>query len=83
MFDVPTVRVEAITDACRTLKHFPSGAALDADGKGEWPADAFTFALIRDGDMRRAPEVEPAPAPEPAAARKPTPATPASAKKKA
>lgn len=46
------VAVEATEECYRALKHFPSQTGFEADGTAVWPADAFTFALARDGAIR-------------------------------
>lgn len=47
-----TVAVEATEARFRALKHFPSQTGFEADGTARWPADQFTFALVRDGTIR-------------------------------
>lgn len=47
-----TIAVEATDPKYFGLKHMPGRIALDADGKGTWPADHFTFRLMEDGSIR-------------------------------
>lgn len=42
------VAIQATATIYFGLRH-PAGYVLDAAGRGNWPADSFTFALIRDG----------------------------------
>lgn len=53
MADDRTIAVEATDQRYFTLKHMPGRLPLDADGKGVWPADQFTFRLMQDGAIRR------------------------------
>lgn len=41
------VAIQATANTYFGLRH-PAGYELDAAGRGEWPADSFTFALLRD-----------------------------------
>lgn len=51
--DHRTVAVEATKKDYFGLRHMPGGQPLDAEGKGRWPADQFTFRLITEGALRR------------------------------
>jgi hypothetical protein len=52
MNESPTVAVEATDEKYFVLKHQPTGLGLDADGKGTWPADQFTFRLAAEKSIR-------------------------------
>jgi hypothetical protein len=55
MAEPGTIAVEATDAKYVALKHQPGGIPLDADGKGIWPADQFTFRLIGEGALRERP----------------------------
>lgn len=68
MSDPTLVAVEATQARYRVLTHLPSGADLDAEGRGQWPADSFTYRLRDEGAIRLVPVASDAPpAPIPAA----------------
>ena len=68
MTEPDLVAVQATEERFYALTHQPDGAPLDEAGAGNWPADQFTFALIREGALKRAatetatPDDKPAPA---------------------
>src|SRR5579885_2610833 len=71
------IAVEATSPKYFGIKHMPGRLALDAAGKGVWPADQFTYRLIAEGALREIVDV-PAERAAPAAARGTT-ATPTAA----
>lgn len=54
-----TVAVEATEKKYFGLRHMPGGLPLDAQGRGVWPADQFTFRLIGEGALREQEPVDP------------------------
>lgn len=52
MADDSAIAIEATEQKYFVLKHMPGRLPLDADGKGTWPADQFTFRLIEEGALR-------------------------------
>ena len=44
--------VEVTDDKYRILKHEPTKAAFDADGRSQWPLDQFTHRLVIEGAVR-------------------------------
>lgn len=55
MTEPSLVAVQATEKRFYALTHQPGGTPLDETGKGDWPADSFTFSLIREGALKRAP----------------------------
>ncbi len=48
-----TILVRATEKRFRALTHQPSGEGFDDEGKGLWPADAFTFRCLQEGSLKR------------------------------
>jgi hypothetical protein len=53
---IPGIRVEAVSEEKRSLKHVPTGRRLRATGSTEWPNDRFTQRRLADGDIKLAEE---------------------------
>jgi hypothetical protein len=49
---VDVIAIEATEEKYRILRHEPTGAVFDADGKSQWPSDQFTHRLIAEGSVR-------------------------------
>lgn len=75
MAEPDLVAVEATEERFRALTHQPSGIGFDETGRGDWPRDQYTFALIREGALRYASDETAKPDPKPSA--KAAPAAPA------